>query len=242
MIVTTRVTIDTVAAWVGQVVEAERRHVAGWSEPQLEQRLRRVQELELASRLRHVVGGLDVVLAARGPDIQSAKPPVEIQLKCLNYWHGPGSRPQPIPAKQIEKDLGWLIEPAAIPRFCVLFFPRRSFGYSVQRAGVAPVEGRRRFQQCISATEDALDKLRYVRALVEALADLVFHGKTDGKVSRFFQYQDIDEYSAGRDDPWVLKTVGHPGSDLFWAVVLSPVGTTARGTSACVLKDTSAKA
>ena len=211
--------IDTVINWVDQVIRAERAHVSGWDAPQLEQRIRRVQELELASRLRHVIGGLDVVLAARGPDIQSANPPFEIQVKCLNYWHTQNSNPQPIPADQIDKDLAWLFQSTDVPRFVVLFFPRRKLGYAVQKAGADFASGQRRFQNCISAKGDILSGLRYVGLLVKALAEVVDHMRTNGTTSPFFQYRNVAEYSADLDD-LMLKTVGDPANDLFWAVVV----------------------
>ena len=99
--------LENVCNWVRTVIEEERAHSGDLNGPARETRLRKLREIELTSRLRHRVGGLNTYMSATGPDIQSDEPDVEIQVKFPGYWHAQLKKPQPASVKDIEKDLSW---------------------------------------------------------------------------------------------------------------------------------------
>ena len=214
-------TLEQMVAWTTSVVEGERAFNGQQDAQARETRLRTLLEIELTSRLRHVIGGLDVLMAAQGPDVQG--PTVDVQVKFLNYWHNQLDKAQPASAGQIEKDLQWLVVPGTLkPRYFVLFFPCRAPGYTVQRRGGVATPGRRRFQLCISAKNDVLNQTPLTERLVDVLAEAVPHQKGNGDTSVFYQHRADQQFNTRQGDPFRIASVGQPNSDIFWALVLAP--------------------
>ncbi len=163
---------------------------------------------------------MDAFLSAQGPDIQSDRPDIDIEVKSLTYWHRKSGRPQPASAAQLEKDLLWVAKRDVRPRYFVLFLPRRAPSFAVQRTTMVPVLGRRRFQHCLSVKGDLLNEFRLVKALTLALADPVRHSKTNGETSIFFQHKQGKRLEMRPSARRAMETVGDPDDDLIWALVI----------------------
>jgi len=159
-------------------------------------------------------------MSARGADISSTKPALDIQVKFAGYWHGPTQRPQPIGIKQIEKDLCWLLNAENGQRAMVLFLPQRLLGYGVQGAGGDHEPGCRRFQHVFSATDDILAATPNCALLVHALSEEAIHIKTNGTLATFRQYRNVSTYNQVLDAKFQAVTVGDPQQDLVWALVI----------------------
>ncbi|MCC6230714.1 MAG: hypothetical protein IT432_16000 [Phycisphaerales bacterium] len=214
-------TLADIVNWTRSVVEAERAFSGAFAAAERETRLRSLLEIELTSRLRHVMGGLEVRMAAQGPDIQG--PGVDVQVKFLNYWHTQLDKPQPAAADQIEKDLKWLTASGTPkPRHFVLFMPCRAAGYAVQRTGAAPTPGQRRFQHCISAKNDVLAQMPLTACIVDALSESVQHSKKNGETSTFYQHRALQQINSAAGSPIRFESVGQPDTDLFWSLVCAP--------------------
>jgi hypothetical protein len=214
-------TLADMVTWTRQVVEAERAYSGNFAPAERESRLRTLLEIELTSRLRHVMGGLEVRMAAQGPDIQG--PAADVQVKFLNYWHTELDKPQPAAADQIEKDLRWLVVPQTPkPKYFVLFMPCRAPGYAVQRTGAAPTPGKRRFQHSISAKNDILNQTPLTASIVEALAEPVRHTKKSGATSVFYQHRAVQQFTSLPGAAFRFNSVGQPDADLFWSLVCAP--------------------
>ena len=215
-------TFEKVCSSVNSVIEQEREHSLRLHDSAREDRLRKMREIELTSRLRHAIGGLDTYMSAQGPDIQSESPRGDIEVKLPGYWHNDMDKPQPLACKQIEKDLSWMLASAAISRFFVLFLPQRLPGYGVPKAGGDFAHGRRRFQHCFSASDDVLAQNHHTQHLFDILSEVVWHRTTKNTLSPYRQYQNKPRYTTPENSRFILNTVGLPDTDLIWALVLAP--------------------
>lgn len=215
------VTLDQVIAWVKEVLDEELAHVPQDRPAEREARLRTLREIELTARLRSKVGGLDTLMSARGADIGSTNPPVDLQVKFPNYWQTKKAKPLPIPIDQIEKDLTWLTdtpEPST-PRYLVVFLPCRQPGYSVQRKkSNNAAEGKRRLQHAFSVGKEALSSLPLSSSLLSTIGEEVPHTTTKKETTYFRQFRELDRYEVD-GPPFRIATVGNARQDLIWALV-----------------------
>lgn len=216
-------TLNDVCDWTLEVIEEERNYSKCLDAQQRELRLRKIREIELTSRLRHAIGGLDTFMSGKGADIRSESLGVEIQVKFPNYWTKRGNRPQPISLKEIEKDVGtWLSGAGDVPRFCVIFMPQTRMGHGVEGKKRAHSEGRRICKDCFSGHDYSFEARPYAAALHAILSESVNHKNKRGSTSVYRQYRESDIFASSSADPFALRSVGVPSLDLVWGLVLEP--------------------